>query len=163
MAKANLEQLGREILAHLAERGLAVFRSHPRGTDGGGDAIYWDTARHTDFREFVATAEAAGERLLTYSEREFSSDMLEDTLEQLPQAQLDRAARREIETRLRELAAYEGFVCQVELSFCHGRRTYVFDQAAEWYEELMDLMEEVEDSVDTSLDESPLGGYYSNN
>jgi hypothetical protein len=163
MAQANLEQLGREVLAHLQARNLAVFRSYPRGSEVGTDAIYWDTAEHPDFREFVAAAEAAGERLVTVAIRRFSAEMVEDTLEQLPQSQLDRGALRDIERRLRELGAYEGFVCQVELSFSHGRRTYVFDLAAEWYEELLDLMDEVEDSLGAALDENPLGGYYSNN
>jgi hypothetical protein len=160
MTNLNLEQLGREILAHLAARGLAVFRGEARGET---NAVYWDTAGYPDYREFVAAAEAAGERMITVAVRRFDAGLLEETLERLPQCPLEHRVRRDIEARLLELRAYEGFVCQLELSFSHGPRTYVYDQAAEWYEECMDLIEQVEESLGAALDENPLGGYYSNN
>ena len=161
--RANLDSLNREILNHLDQNGIAVFKSYPRTQDLGSDAIYWDTDGHPDYREFVASAVAAGIRLITVYRREFSPDLLEDALQQLAESSLDRDTRRSIEARFRELRAYEGFVCQIELSFGHAQRTYIFDQTTEWYDEMTELLEQIEDSFHTSGNENPLTGYYSNN
>ncbi len=161
--KANLEQLQREILTHLQDRGLAIFRSFPRGPELGADAVYWDTESFPDYRDFVSAAEATGAKLITVYGRRFTAEVIEDAMEHLATARMDREDRRTIESRLRDLRAYEGFLCQVELSFSHGRRTYIFDQPTEWYDELTELLETIEDSFSSPADERPLGGFYSNN
>ncbi|MEO8096763.1 MAG: hypothetical protein ABI811_03620 [Acidobacteriota bacterium] len=161
--RVNLDSLGREILAHLEERGIAVFKSYPRTQELGSDAIYWDTADHPDYREFIAAAVTAGIRLVTLYRREFSPEIIDDAMQQLAESSLDRDTRRSIEGRLRELRAYEGFICQIELSFGHAQRTYIFDQSTEWYDEMTELLEQIEDSFHTSGNENPLTGYYSNN
>ena len=161
--KANLENLRREILALLQERGMVVFKSYPRGPELGNDAVYWDTETYPDYREFIAAAAAVGARMMTIYSREFSADVIDEALEQLAGAQMDRDERRLVEGRLKDFRAYEGFVCQLELSFAEGQRTYIFDQPTEWYEDMTDLMEQIEDSFSGALDENPLGGYFSNN
>mgnify|MGYP003326905929 CR=1 FL=1 len=60
---SNLEHLQREILSHLEDRQIVVFRSYPRGPELGADAVYWDNESHPDYRDFVAAAQAAGRRL----------------------------------------------------------------------------------------------------
>ncbi len=161
--KANLDSLRREVLAHLEERGFAIFKSYPRGMELSSDAIYWDSERYPDFREFVASATAVGAKMMTIFSREFSADTIDDALEQLAETNLERDDRRQIESRLKDLRAYEGFVCELELSFSHDSRTYIFDQPTDWYEEMEELIDQIEASFENQVDETPLGGYFSNN
>lgn len=161
--KSNLEHLRREVVAYLEDRGLVVFKSYPRSSESLSDLIYWDSTTYNDFREFVHAAEAAGAKLVTVFSREFSADVLEEAIEHLGETSLTREDRRRVESRMRDLRAYEGFVCEIELAFSHGGQTYVFDQVTSWYEEVTELLEEVEDAYEAPLDDAPLGGYYSNN
>jgi len=156
----NLERLRSEMLEHLKANGIVVFHSLPRA-ESDFSTINWDTEAHPDFREFVAAATAAGAGMLTLHSRDFSAAMIEDLVERLSDAAIERDERRAIESRLRELRAYDGFTCELELSFDHGERVYVFEQRTEWYEDLLDLMDQVDDVFD--VDENPLGGYLSNN
>jgi hypothetical protein len=161
--KANLEQLRQEAVDHLKERGLVVFKSLPHSRELASETVYWDSESYPDFREFIAAAEAAGVRLISVCGLEFHAEVIDDALEQLETASLDRDVRRSIESRLRELKGYEGFICEVELSFSHDARTYVFAQSTPWYDEAGDLLEQIEDAFEPS-EENPMGGgYYSNN
>jgi hypothetical protein len=162
--KANLDNLQREVLAHLEESGFTVFKSYPRGMELGSEAIYWDSETYPDYREFVAAAKSVGAHMMTVFSRQFSSETVDEALETLSESDMSREARRPIESRLKELRAYEGFICQIELSFSDQQRTYIFDQPTEWYEEMEQLVDEIEGSFNGSIDEGPLGGgYYSNN
>jgi GTP-sensing pleiotropic transcriptional regulator CodY len=161
--KANLENLRREVLAHLEASGLTVFKSYPRGMELGSEAIYWDSEAFPDYREFVAAAKSVGARMMTVYSREFSADSVEDALEMLAESNLSREERRPIEIRLKELRGYEGFVCQIELSFADQQRTYIFDQPTDWYEEMEQLVDEIETSFQAPVDDAPMGGFYSNN
>jgi len=163
--KANLDTLHREIEQHLVSRGMAVFRSYPRAELDASltGAIYWDSEHHPDFREFVEAASAAGVRMITLYAREFTPDIVEGALAQLADADLERDERRALDARLNEMRAYEGFTCQVDLSFDHAQRTYLFDVRTEWFEELNELVERIGDFYEDEEDENPLSGYYSNN
>lgn len=164
--KPNLDTLRFEIEQHLESRGMTVFRSYPR-TDPEGElmgAIYWDCENHPDYREFIQAACAVGARMVTMYAREFTSDVLETAQLHLADAELERDERRAFDTRLTEMRAYEGFTCQIELSFDHAQRTYVFEVRTEWFDELNDLVERIEYAYqDDEGDENPLSGYYSNN
>jgi hypothetical protein len=163
--RPNLDTLRHEIEQHLESRGLAVFRSYPR-TDSEGSlpgAVYWDSQNHPDYREFVEAASAAGVRLITLSARDLTADIVESALAHLSDSDLERDERRELDTRLHEIQAYEGFTCQIELSFDHAQRTYIFEVRTEWFDELNDLVERIEYSYEDEGDENPLSGYYSNN
>jgi hypothetical protein len=155
----NLERLRKEMLEHLHAAGLVVFHSQPRA-ESEFSAIYWDTQGHPDFREFVAAAAAAGAKMLTLYSRDFEAGLIEDLMDRLEDSDLDRDERRAIESRLRELRAYEGFTCELELSFDLGDRVYVFERRTDWYENLLDLMDEIE--MFEPGDE-PMGGYLSKN
>jgi hypothetical protein len=159
----NLDKLVREIIGHLQDRGLVVFKCYPRSPELLSDAIYWDVVTAPGYREFIAAAEAVGARIITLFAREFSPDMIDDALERLAATGIDRDGRRSIEARMRELGAYEGYICEIELSFSHDGRTYIYDQATPWYEEMHELLEEIESSQRTVDQDRPLGGYYSNN
>lgn len=144
---------------------MAVFRSYPRADAESSlpGAVYWDSESHPNYQEFVEAAWAAGVRMVTLYAREFTSDIVENALAQLSDTELDRDEQRAIEARLNEIRAYEGFTCQIELSFDHAQRTYVFDLRTDWFEELSELAERIEDSYQDEGDENPLSGYYSNN
>lgn len=160
----NLTALRSEIQQYLEARGMVVFRSYPRTeSERLHGAVYWDSAHHPDYREFVDAAAAAGARLMTLFSREFQSDLVDDVLVQLSDSELERDERRSLETRLNELRAYEGLTCQIELSFDHAQRTYVFDIRSDWFDELNNLVERLDDFYDDDADENPLSGYYSNN
>ncbi len=161
--KANLDNLRREVLAHLEAEGFTVFKSYPRGMELGAEAIYWDSETYPDYREFVAAAKSVGAHMMTVFSREFSGEAVDEALETLAESGLSRDDRRPVELRLKELRGYEGFICQIELSFSDQQRTYIFDQPTEWYEEMEQLVDEIEESFNRSVEDPPLGGYYSNN
>ena len=163
--RPNLDTLHREIQQHLESRGIAVFRSFPRADSETSltGAIYWDWENHPDYREFVEAAWAAGVRMVTLYAREFTSEIVDTALIHLSDSELEREDRRALEARLNEMRAYEGFTCQIELSSDHAQRTYVFEVRTDWFDELNDLVERIEDSYQDEGDENPLSGYYSNN
>ncbi len=163
--RLNLDALHREIQQHLETRGMAVFRSYPRAESESSltGTVFWDTENHPDYRDFVEAAWAAGARMVTLSAREFTSDIVENVLAQLSDSELERDERRALDARLKEMRAYEGFTCQIELSFDHAQRTYVFEVRTDWFDELNDLAERIEDPYQDDGDENPLSGYYSNN
>jgi hypothetical protein len=163
--RPNLDTLRGEIQQHLEARGMAVFRSYPRGDSESSltGAVYWDSENHPDYREFVEAAWAAGVRMVCLYAREFTSDMVENALIQLSDTDLERDERRAVDARLNEMRAYEGFTCQIELSFDHAQRTYVFEVRTDWFDELNDLVQRIDESYQDEGDENPLSGYYSNN
>ncbi|HEY7335543.1 MAG TPA: hypothetical protein VH639_11715 [Bryobacteraceae bacterium] len=161
--KLNLDSLRAQIEEHLKSRGLVVFQSLPRLGDMG-PMVYWDTDRDSDFKAFLAAAEAAGVRLVTLFARELEEDLIDDALSQLDEAGLDREDRRAIESRLKEMRGYAGFTCQIQLSFDLASRIYVFDLRTDWFNDLNDLIDRIEESYDDDDededDELPLGGGY---
>jgi hypothetical protein len=165
--RPNLDALRHEIEQHVESRGLAIFRSYPRVDleDSRSDAIFWDFEKHPDYREFVEAAYAAGVRMVTLFARELTSEVIETALGHLSRADLERDERRAFDTRLHEMRAYEGFICQIELSFDHAQRTYVFEVRTDWFDEMNEILEQIEYSYqqDEEGDENPLSGYYSNN
>ena len=72
--------------------------------------------------------------------------------------------RRTVEQRLREMRAYLGFTCQIELSFDLGPRIYVFDLHTDWFDDLNELLDRIDEAYEDETDEDPLsGGYFSKN
>src|SRR5262245_61676250 len=133
--RANLDQFQREAVAYLEERGFVAFKGQARHREIAADCTFWDANAHPDYREFIMAAEAVGAKLVVVSGLEFDSEVLDEALEQLDSAALDRDARRSIEGRLKELRGYAGFVCEVELAFSHAGRAYAFVQTTPWYTE----------------------------
>jgi hypothetical protein len=162
--KLNLDTVRSEIQEYLAARGIAVFHGSPRSGEPAG-AVYWDTEGHPDYREFLATAETAGVRVVTLYANEFTDDVIDDALGHLDASAVPREERRGIEARLREMRGFAGFTCQIELSFDLAPRTYVFDLRTEWFEDLSEMLDRVEGVFDEEEgDDDPLaGGYFSKN
>src|SRR5262249_54973372 len=95
--------------------------------------------------------------------RKFNNDLVDEALDRLHGSQLDRDERRAIEMRLLEMQKYEGFTCEIELSFDHAQRTYILDLRTEWFDELRELIGRIEESFEEPDEQSPLSGYFSNN
>jgi hypothetical protein len=161
--KANLDAMRTEIQTYLESRGLAVFHGFPRTFDNSA-AVYWNTVDHADYRVFLKAAEAAGVKLVTLYANEFDENLIDDALERMDDPALPREERRGIEKRLRELRAFAGFTCQIELSFDLAPRVYVFDLRTEWFEELNELLHAIDDAFDQDEPaEEPPSGYFSQN
>ncbi len=161
--KANLENLSTEIQDHLRANGLAIFHGFPRAFDEV-PAVYWNTADNPDYKAFIAAAQAAGARLVTLYANNFDEAVIDDALERLDDPSIPRDERRAIEKRLRELRAYSGFICQIELSFDLAPRVYVFDLRTDWFDELNELLDAIDEAYEESEpgDPSP-GSYFSQN
>ena len=95
---------------------------------------------------------------------EFNEALIDDALDRLDDPAMPREDRRAIEKRLRELRAYAGFTCQIELSFDLAPRVYVFDLRTEWFEELSDLLDSIDDVFEENKSaEEPPSGFFSQN
>ena len=165
--KQDLETLKLEIEDDLARRTFVVFHGRPRSFDSDAPLVEWDTEHHPDFRAFLDTAAKLGVRILVLSYRRFTEAMITDTLDSLEELELPYDERRQYEGRLKELRIYAGFTCAIELSFDFEGRIYLFDLRTEWYDEAMDLIDEINSTLDFAADEEEdggsYGGYYSRN
>ena len=160
----NLDTLKREILEYLDSREFAVFRSSPGGLEGI-PMVLWDAEKHPDYQMFLEVARKSGIKLIMFASREFDAEDLDDLMEQLEACGLTREEHRDYESRLRELRAYEGVTCSLELAFDHNSRLYVYEVQPDWYEEYLGVEEEIMTRLtegDTDPDDS-LGGYFSKN
>jgi len=162
--KPNLDTLKAEMEHHIEESGLTVFYGYSRSMDSM-PAVYWDVERHQDYRMFVKTAQDIGSKLIVLHQREFDSAQVDDGLEQLSECGLTEEEQSDFEQRLGSMRVYDGFICAIELSFDHEGRVFVFDLRTEWYNELTDILDEIQlltADVDDD-DETPMSGYFSKN
>ncbi len=160
----NLDELKIEILKDMENDGFVVFHGYSRLADSDS-FVAWDTDRAPDYHAFLLAAKKAGVTLVVYHFREFSATHLEDVADRLEDSDLTAEERRGIERRARELRNYEGFTCAIELSFDYQSRVYLFNLRAEWYDDYLDLVEELDAAIpDEDADEDDsMGGYYSRN
>ena len=156
----NLDTLKTEIETLLQDEGFAVFYGYSRVLESL-PIVYWDCERYPDYKQFVRAAKAAGAKLIVFHQRELTPDQIDDALEQLESAEMPREDQRTLERRLNELRAYEGFTCALELSFDYEGRVFLFDLRTEWYEELSDILSELQ--VLEPDDDDTMGGYFSKN
>ena len=161
--RPNLDSLAQEIQQYLASENLIVYRSMSRAMEGTR-FIDWDVEQEPDFRRFLECAQALGVRLIHYHTRDFQSHHRDEALAMLEDLGLAREAKRDIEHRIRDLAMYEGFISTVELTFDYEGRIYLYELQTEWYEEWLDIVDELEMDSDDEPGEGPgFGGFYSNN
>lgn len=160
----DLETLRAEMHAHLQQSGIPVFHGYHRMLDTMSQ-VSWDTERHPDFREFLETARSAGATLVVFNYESFSLDQIDDALDQLEDSDFTRDEKRNYEARLRQLQAYEGFTCSLQLSFTLESRLYVFELHTDWYQALAEIVNELDVAGEEHEDEEqgPIGGYFSNN
>lgn len=161
----NLDTLKHEILEFLESAGLAVFHSSPGALDGF-PLVLWDTETHPDYQMFLEVARKVEVKLVLFAAREFDASDLDDLLLELDSCQLTREEYREYESRLRELRIFAGVTCSLELAFDYNSRLYIYEVQPDWYEEFLGVEEEIEARAaagEDSIDDEPLGGYYSKN
>jgi len=155
--RPDLDSLLAEIEQRLESRGMAVFWSHPREAEGSlAGAVHWDSDNHPDYRDFIETAYAAGGRVVALHALPFKSGVVDTAMARLSQSQLDRHEREQIEERLNEIKGYEGSSCQIEMSFDHAQRTYLFEIRADWFDELDELIQHIQRSGKGERNENPL-------
>ncbi len=160
----NLDTLKHEILEYLASSGFAIFHSSPGGLDGL-PMVLWDSERHPDYQMFLEVAQKTGVKLILFASREFEAGEIDELSEQLDDCELSREEYREYESRLRDLRAYEGVTCTLELAFDYNSRLHVYEVQPDWFEEFINIEEELmarmtDDDVE---EDDSLGGYYSKN
>ena len=160
----DLESLKAEIQTYLDKSDIPIFHGYHRASETMAQ-VAWDVDGHSDFREFVSAGKKAGAALFVFTHLPFSLDQIDEALDQLEQSDLGREEKRNFETRLRQLQAYDGFTCSVELSFTLDNLLYVFELHTEWYQALNDILAELEFATDEEEngDEGTLGGYFSKN
>jgi hypothetical protein len=163
----DLETLRKEMQAHLEKSGTPIFYGYHRMLDSLIQ-VSWDTERHPDFREFLDTARKAGAKLIIFNQEAFQLDQIDEALEELETADFTREEKRNFETKLKQLQAYEGFTCSLQLSFALEGRLYLFELHTDWYDSMRDILSELEMATDPFSDEEeeegPIGGgYFSNN
>jgi hypothetical protein len=163
--KLDLDHLKVEIEEHLKAQGFVIFHGHSR-IAGSTPIVYWDTDRCPDYKDFLEVASQSDVRLIVFHSREFTQGHIDDAMERLEAAELPRDDQRPLERRLTALRDYEGFTCHLELSFDHQGRVYYFSLRTEWYEDLLDLLDEIDASYPDEEEEEgegPMGGYFSRN
>jgi hypothetical protein len=165
--RPNLDTLKTEIQQYLETEGFVIFHGHSRVLSSQA-VVFWDAEHYPDYIPFIQAAKATGTKLVVLNQREFSADMIDDALEQLAVSDLPVEDQRSIERRLKDLRAYEGFTCAVELSFDYQGRIYLFDVQTEWYDEMTNLLEDLEfldsdDDEEAGTDEGNFGSYFSKN
>jgi len=160
--RPDLDTLQQEIEKALRESPFALFRSLPRGRDPA--VVYWDTDEHPDFHDFLQVARKLSVDVLCFHHRSFAAEEVDDVEEQLAASELTREETRDLERRLKELRGYTGFTCSLELSFDHQGRIYLFHMNANWFEDFLVILDELEGLSETrDSEEPPMGGYFSNN
>jgi hypothetical protein len=161
--KPNLDSLKIEIEQYLEESGLAVFYGYSRMLESTS-SVYWDCDKYPDYKLFIKAARTAGAQVIVLHQREFAAEQVLDALEQLSDCDLQRDESREFEKRLNDVRVYEGFICEIELSFDHQGRVFLFDLRTDWYEEFSDILDEIQMlSVEAEDNDTPMSGYFSKN
>jgi hypothetical protein len=158
----DLESLRAEIQAYLDDSEIAVFKGY-RPVPDALDHVSWDTVHYPDFKEFVKVAHKAGAKLIVFHHRALSLEQIDEALDRLEEGNFTGEEKRNYQSRLKQLKAYEGFTCSVELSFSIEGHTYFFELRTDWYDALNDIVAELDAAEEEEEDDSGLGGYFSNN
>jgi hypothetical protein len=167
MIKPDLETLKTEIEDYLKTQEFAVFHGYPRLAEPAS-MVHWDSEEYPDFKSFLELSRQLDVRLMVFHHRRLSSDFIDQALEQLEVLDLPDDEYVEFGRRLREMRVFEGFTSAVELSFEYQSRIYFYTRRAEWYEELLDIADEIDDYAGTDVEDiedldDDLGPYFSKN
>jgi hypothetical protein len=160
----DLETLRKEVEGYLAEAGVPVFHGFYRMLDALNQ-VSWDVETRPDFREFVEVGRKAGAPVFVFSAMSFSLDQIDEALDMLEDSMLSHEEKRNFENRLRQLQAYEGFTCSLDLSFTVGGQIFSYQRETDWYISLNEVIAELE-SLSESQDEEEgdgLSNYFSKN
>ena len=161
----NLDILKNEIVEHLEAAGFAVFYSTPGGLEGL-PMVLWDVEHQPDYRSFLEAARKGGSVMIILAARQFETSELDELLEQLESCDLPREEQREYERRLKDMYIFDGVTCALELAFDLNSRFYVFEMQTDWYDEFVNIEDEVVVRL-TEEDDDPeddsMGGFFSKN
>jgi hypothetical protein len=161
--KPNLDKLKPEIERYLEQAGLTLFYGYSRSIEST-PVVYWDCDQYPDFKRFLDSAQSAGAKLIVFHQREFLAEQVEDALERLAVCELTSEDARNFEQRLNQLRVHEGSICAIELSFDHQGRVFLFDLHSDWFEELSEMLDEIQLlTAETDDDDTPMSGYFSRN
>ena len=160
----NLDTLKGEMLEYLEAGSFAIFHSSPGGLEGM-PMVIWNTEKFPDYQIFLETAKRVDAKLILFASSEFTAEELEGAVEELEGCDFTREERRDLESRLADLRAYEGVTCSIELAFDYQSRLYVYELRPDWYEEFLTIGDEIDTHLPTAADDDngSLGGYFSKN
>jgi hypothetical protein len=146
----------------LHDGAYVVFHARSWFTEDAGSR-FCGTPPPVRTRRSFSRRRSAGEAYV-YHYREFGPQTIEEAFEKLEAAGLPRERHREIDRELKRLKGYEGFTSAIELSFDFDGRTYLFELTAPWYDEYLDLLDDLDDSIEMNEEPPPMGGgYFSQN
>jgi hypothetical protein len=159
----NLDTLKAEILDYLNAGGFVVFHGNAGGLEGL-PIVVWNSEKYPDYQMFLETAKSVEARLVIFATSEFAEEEVDAALEELEGCDFTRDERRDLETRLADLRAYDGFTCSLELAFDYRSHYYVYEVRPDWYEDFLSIGDEIDTHMPESGDDTgSLGGYFSNN
>ena len=160
----NLDTLKAEIIEYLNAGGFVVFHSNPGGLEGL-PIVVWNSEKYPDYQMFLEIAKSVEARLVLFATSEFALDEVDAALEELEGCDFARDERRDLERRLADLRAYDGFTCSLELAFDYQSRFYVYEVRPDWYEDFLSIGDEIDTHLPAEAgdDSGALGGYFSNN
>ena len=164
----DLDSLKTEIKNYLESEGFTVFHGYTRFAEPTS-VVQWDSGHYPDFKLFLALARKLEVRPVVFHHRELLPELIDDAMDQLESADIPEDEFEELVRRLGELRVYEGFTNAVELSFEYQGRIYIYARRADWYDELLDIAEEIDDYSAPEEDEpdeddqEDMSSYFSRN
>lgn len=159
----NLDLLKKEIEEHLENEQFVIFHGEPHLLNGSEHAVYWQTERYPDYKQFLNTARALGIKLILLQSKEFTAAELQSVHDELDGAEVARDERREMESQLDDMRLYVGLTCSLEVSYAHEGNWYVFWRETDWYDEFNQIAEMIDLSEPPFEEDNSMGGFYSNN
>lgn len=136
-------------------------------------SVWWDTGRVPDYKKFIDAAKSTGAKMILYYDQDLREETIADAEDALELAVLEPEEYRDYSRQIGELRSYIGFTSRLSVGFANEGIFYWFDLEATWYEELVDMLEDLHlagfpreglGAAEEDEDENPpLGNFYSNN
>lgn len=165
--KADLDSLRSEIQSHLESLEFTVFHGLSRLNEPL-PLVHWDTGHYPDFKQFLEVAKKLSVELISFHHRELNPEFIDNSATDLDAAEMPSDERQQFGRRLQELRVWEGFTSSVELSFAYQGQIYVYIRRAGWYDELLEIADEIDDYLSVEEEDEgdqpdTMGGYFSRN
>jgi hypothetical protein len=172
-SKPNPQIVKDEIVEYIRREGLAIYHVEPEMWQNER-SVWWDTNRSPDYKKFIVAAKSNGAKMILYFDQELDEDAISDAEDALELAVLEPEEYREYARRIGDLRSYIGFTSRLGVGFASEGMFYWFDLEAPWYEDMLDMLEDLHLSAfphqvpgleeDEEEDEDPpLGNFYSKN
>ena len=164
---SDLDTLRTDIQTHLDAEQFVVFHGFSRMSEPL-PIVYWDTFHYPEFHQFLKTPKELGVKMISFHHRELEPAFVDDALGDLEGVDMPPEEVQRLSHRLRDLRVWEGFTSVIELSFVYQGQVYVFSKRAEWYEEIMEIADEIDDYLSAEEEEDEdqtdaMGGFFSRN